>query len=148
MTQTPTLTGQDIGQAHYATRAVLERVLADLGLGFNQSVALNVLAGNGSRMSENDLVARLVHGLKIAEPVVRDGLSVAVDQGLIARTLEADAGPEVAMTEAGTTLHRQVNAAIAQITKRLYGGLPAEELAVAHRLLVTVTERANAELAG
>jgi hypothetical protein len=148
MTQTPTLTGQDIGQAHYATRAVLERVLADLGLGFHQSVALNQLAGNGSRMSENDLVARLVHGLKIAEPVARDGLTAAIDQGLIARTPEAGAEPELVMTAAGKELHRRVNAAITQITQRLYGGLPAEDLAVAHRLLVTVTERANAELAG
>jgi hypothetical protein len=44
MTQTPTLTSQDIGQAEKATRAVLGRFLAQTGTGFHGWVILNVLS--------------------------------------------------------------------------------------------------------
>ena len=41
----------------------------------------------------------------------------------------------------------QIQGGIGQVTQRLYGGLPESDLAIAHRVLATVTERANAELA-
>ena len=40
--QTPTLTGQDIGQAERATRALLDAVLAETETTFHQSVVLNL----------------------------------------------------------------------------------------------------------
>jgi hypothetical protein len=36
---------------------------------------------------------------------------------------------------------------VGEVTARLYGGLPEADLATAHRVLATVTERANEELA-
>jgi DNA-binding MarR family transcriptional regulator len=147
MTQTPTLTGQDIGRAHHATRAVLERRLAATGTAFEDWVVLNIVGGNGLEIEVDDVVRQVVLGLKISETAVQQILSSVLRQGLISRTTS---GPStrVALTEAGTARFDDVRGSIAQITERLYGGLPAEDLAVAHRLLVTVTERANAELAG
>jgi DNA-binding MarR family transcriptional regulator len=141
---TQTLTGQDIGQAAIATRAVLNRVLAGFDIAFEQSVILNLLGRNESPMTDDDLVARVVHGLKIAEPAAREVLATLLDRGLAERTED---GGQLALTSSGTERFEQITGAIGQITERLYGGLPPEELAVAHRMLTTVTARANAELA-
>jgi DNA-binding MarR family transcriptional regulator len=146
MTTTPTLTGQDIGQAHYATRAVLEQVLAQAGLGFAASVALNMVGRKGSAVDENDLRTRVVHGLKVDESTADSALADLLDQGLVTRTPPTAANPQITLTPTGTTRWQEVQHGIAQITQRLYGGLPAEDLAVAHRILTTVTVRANAEL--
>jgi DNA-binding MarR family transcriptional regulator len=138
-----TLTGQDIGQAHYATRAVLDRVLSDAGLGFNQWVALNLLGSNGSPMKTGDLRARLVQGLKITMDAASEATAAVLDRGLVVPA----AADDLALTPAGAAVFQEVTAAIAGITERLYGGLPTEDLVIAHRLLTTVTARANAELA-
>jgi DNA-binding MarR family transcriptional regulator len=147
MTQTPTLTGQDIGRAHHATRAVLERRLAATGTPFEAWIVLNIVGDNGPEIEVDDVVRRVVLGLKITETAVQQILSGLLGQGLISRTTSGPS-PRVALTEVGTARFDDIRGSIAQITERLYGGLPAEDLAVAHRLLVTVTERANAELAG
>src|SRR4051794_26820345 len=117
---TQTLTGQDIGQAHHATRAVLQRVLAGTGTEFNQWVTLNVLGSNGSALGEDELVARVGNGLKIAEAGARDLLTELLDQGLVIRTATrtASAGPaQLELTTAGTARFDQVKAAIAQISE-------------------------------
>jgi DNA-binding MarR family transcriptional regulator len=56
-------------------------------------------------------------------------------------------GSVVELTPAGRDLHRRVSAGIAAVTPELYGGIPQEDLATAHRVLRTVTARANAYLA-
>ena len=144
MTQTPTLNGQDIGQAHRATRALLERRLAATGTEFNGWVTLNVLGSQGPILAEDDLVSRVVQGLKVDDVVVRDVVTQLLDQGLIDRT--SDGVPQISLTASGIDLSDHVKETIAQITERLYGGLPVEELAIAHRILAAVTARANAEL--
>jgi hypothetical protein len=140
---TQTLTGQDIGQAHHATRAVLERVLTAAGLGFKEWVVVNTLGGNDSGMTTDDVSARVGHGLKITEDAARIVLTGVQDRDLVTRP-----PGRLELTTAGALLFQRVTEAIAGITERLYGGLPAEELVIAHRLLATVTARANAELGG
>jgi hypothetical protein len=54
----------------------------------------------------------------------------------------------VKLTDSGQLLHSQIRAAVIPITERMWGDLPAEDLATAGRVLSTVLERANAELAG
>lgn len=44
-------------------------------------------------------------------------------------------------------MSRRISAANAEIVQRLWGDLPAGDLATAGRVLAIVTERANAELA-
>jgi hypothetical protein len=133
-----TLTGQDIGQAHFATRAVLERLLAGAGLGFAGSLVLNLLAAGP--VAERQVVERIAGGIKVPEGEARAAVAEVVAGGLVV------AGPELALTPAGAAKQAYVRAGTAEIVDRLYGGLPAEDLATARRVLNTVTERANAEL--
>jgi hypothetical protein len=53
----------------------------------------------------------------------------------------------VTVSDAGAQLHTQIRAANNELTTRLWDDLSAEELATAARVLGTVLERANAELA-
>jgi hypothetical protein len=147
MTQTPTLNGQDIGQAEHATRAVLDRLLARTGTQFHGWVILNQLAAAGGTLGEDDLTGRITHGLKIGADVVHAAAAELAWPGLISRAPAAAGGTQVALTPAGTARFEQIQGGIGQVTQLLYGGLPEADLAIAHRVLATVTERANAELA-
>ncbi|MER7722736.1 hypothetical protein [Streptomyces sp. NPDC096323] len=145
MTAAPTVNGQVIGQAHYATRAVLEGLLAATGTSFQESVALNATADNGGSIERHRLVERMTSTLKTDAPTVETVLTGLVTRGL----LEEQPGDvaRLAHTAAGSALHRTHRAGIAEITTRLYADLPAEDLAAAARVLTEVTARANAVLA-
>jgi hypothetical protein len=138
----PTLTGQDIGAASRATGALFQRLLARIGTEFNGWVMLNVLATNGASLTREDLVNRVAQGLKIDAGEAADSLDKIAHSGLV-----RDVDGAVALTNAGTGRYKEISDGAGAIAQRLYGDLPAEDLAAAHRILVEVTERANAELA-
>ena len=145
MTNPPAVTGQAIGEAAKATNAVLETLLAEVRTSFLSWVALNVLTTAGPVMPQDALVQRMSGGLNVgAEPVLTtlDELEVA---RLVTRSDDADAAVE--LTADGLALHRRIRAGIDQITERLYGDLPRDDLATTGRILATVTQRANAVLA-
>jgi len=142
MTDAPTLTGQDIGAAARATGALLDRVLSPRGVDFQTSVVLNVLSANGSSLDRDQVVDRVVFGLKVDPTSVSATLAEMLHSGLLS---EVDGS--VSLTPAGTNMFGEIREGIGAIARRIYGGLPADDLAVAHRVLVAVTERANAELA-
>ncbi|OEJ27882.1 hypothetical protein AR457_28850 [Streptomyces agglomeratus] len=144
MSATPNVNGQVIGQAHYATRAVLERQLARTGTTFHESVALNVLADSGAGVDRGHLVGRMTATLKID-----DATALATVARLTGSALaEAVPGDEcrIRLTDAGQELNRSIRTAVGEITARLYEGFEPEEMAVAGRLLTVLTARANAEL--
>ncbi len=145
MTQVPTLTGQDIGQAEKATRAVLDRHLARTGTSFHCWVALNLLGTAGPAIPEGELAGRMSYGLKISETAARSAIGELAAQELVTRT--GGAVLQVALTSAGAARFRQIQDGLTEITRHIYGDLPAADLAVAHRVLAGVTERANAVLA-
>ncbi|MGC4877808.1 hypothetical protein ACLQ26_16310 [Micromonospora sp. DT43] len=140
MSTTPTLTGQAIGQAHYATRALLERAVAPLGVSFGQVLALNVLASGPVEPAH--LVRRITSTLKVDEPAVREVIASLVDADL-AHLDEAS----VRLTDSGRATQARIADAVAGITARLYGDIPADEASAAARVLTLITQRANAELA-
>jgi hypothetical protein len=142
MTTTPALNGQIIGMTHYATRALLDRVLRSVEMTFEQSVVLNLAASANPPMAREQIVSRATSGLKVG-----DDVAIAALDGLVASGL-VSVGDEVAITDAGADRQRLIRGEIDTITARLYGDLPAEDLATAGRVLTTVTERANAMLAG
>jgi DNA-binding MarR family transcriptional regulator len=142
MTDAPTLTGQDIGTAARATGAVLDRLLSATGTDFQSWVVLNQVGSNSPAIDRDQLVARVVSGLKVDAASVSASLAGLVHSGLVS---EVDGS--VSLTPTGTERFDGIRESIGGITRRIYGGLPADELAVAHRVLATVTERANAELA-
>ncbi|MFG2479550.1 MarR family winged helix-turn-helix transcriptional regulator [Streptomyces fagopyri] len=141
---TPPVNGQVIGLAHYASRAVLDTVLARTGTTFNQSVALRVVSEQGGTVERARLVARLAGALKIEDPVARRTVDEMTALGLVA---EPAAG-QVSLTERGGELFERIRTGGSEIAARLYAGIPAEDLATAGRVLALVTERADAELAG
>jgi len=145
MSDTSTLTGQDIGQAERATRAVLDALLAETDTTFHQWVVLNLLTDAASPVELDRLVQRLTHGLKIDEPTALGAVDGVIAKGLVSRSGDP---VRLALTPTGDTRFRAVRQGIDQITHRLYDDLPPEDLATAHRILAIVTERANAELAG
>ena len=147
MTSTPTLNGQDIGQAESAVRAVLNRLLARTGTPFHGWVILNLLGRSGGVLGEDELTGQVVHGLKIGEDAVRAAAAALAGQGLVSRAPRPGEGTQLALTAAGATRFEEIQSGIGEVTARLYGGLPEADLATAHRVLATVTERANAELA-
>ncbi|MEU7918372.1 MarR family winged helix-turn-helix transcriptional regulator [Micromonospora zamorensis] len=143
MSTVPTLNGQVIGQAHYATRALLEQAVAPLGLSFGQVLALNVLAAGPVERAQ--LVHRVTSTLKIDESAVREVTDALVDADLA----QVDGpAPHIRLTDTGHATQARVADAVAGITARLYGDIPADELAAAARVLTLVTQRANDELAG
>ncbi|MGX1882165.1 hypothetical protein [Streptomyces sp. NPDC055287] len=145
MSAAPTVNGQIIGQAHYATRAVLERHLARTGTTFHQALALNATADSGAGIDRGRLVGRMTGTLKID-----DATALATIAELTASVLvEAVPGDEcrIRLTDAGQELHRSIRTAVGEITARLYDGFEPDEMAAAGRLLTALTARANAELA-
>ncbi|WP_405682840.1 hypothetical protein [Streptomyces sp. NBC_00057] len=146
MPVTPTVNGQVIGQAHYATRAVLERLLATTGTTFHQSVALNVIADTGESIERGRLVDRMTGTLKIDAEAAEATVAELSAAGLLEEVPGSTA--RVGLTPAGRDRQHAHRAGIADITARLYADLPAEDLAAAGRVLTEVTARANAVLAG
>jgi hypothetical protein len=61
--------------------------------------------------------------------------------------LTESSGGRIALTPAGVSRHEAIRAGIADLTRTLYGNFAPEDLAVAGRVLTTLTERANALLA-
>ena len=82
MTDTPTLTGVDIGEAQRAVGAVLDSVLAETGTPFVTWVALNILA-TAPPATRDELVTRMVAGLKRDRASVDSTLASAEAAGLL-----------------------------------------------------------------
>ncbi|MEU6976165.1 MULTISPECIES: MarR family transcriptional regulator [unclassified Streptomyces] len=141
----PTTNGRVIALAHYAARAVLESVLTRHGATFHQSVTLKSVLLAGGSVAPDRLVADVINSLKIEESAVRE----VVAEMTASKLLEPDpADPtRLHLTPTGRELLDTTSAETAEISARLYAGIPAEDLAVAGRVLTLVTERANAELA-
>jgi len=147
MTTTPTLNGQDIGQAESAVRALLNRLLARTGTQFHGWVILSLLGRGSGSLGEEELTGQIVHGLKIGEDAVHAAAAELAWHGLISRVTQMGEGAQLTLTAAGAARFDQIQDGISEVTARLYGGLPETDLTIAHRVLATVTERANAELA-
>ncbi|MBM0276110.1 hypothetical protein [Micromonospora tarensis] len=143
MSTAPTLNGQVIGQAHYATRALLERAVAPLGLTFGQLLALNALAAGPVERAH--LTHRITSTLKVDAPAVHEVIGELVDADLA----QVDGpAPQVRLTHAGHATQARAAVAVAGITTQLYGDIPTDEADTAARVLTRITQRANAELAG
>ncbi|MEU4264472.1 hypothetical protein ACYCCF_28140 [Streptomyces argenteolus] len=139
---TTTVDGRIIGQAHYATRALLESLLARSGTTFHQAVALNATADSGGTTERARLTDRMTGTLKTDAETAGAAIDSLVADGLL-----ADAGSRLELTASGRALQDGIRTGTAGITARLYADLPAEDLAAAGRVLTVVTERANAALA-
>lgn len=131
------LNGQMIGIAYHAIAAVRDRLLAASDLTFHQSVALKSVADG---LDRDGAVDRMTATLKIDGSQAHALLDELADAGLLD-------GARTSVTDKGARIQRELTDAVAELTERLYGGLPAAEREVAARALAHVTARADAELA-
>ncbi|MEU8990856.1 MarR family transcriptional regulator [Streptomyces sp. NPDC048558] len=142
-TTTPLLDPRVIALAHYASRALLERVLARHGATFQQSVTLRLVNVADGPVERDHLVDGVVGALKIDAAEAHS----VVDELIAAQLLAPQEPSRVRITDAGRELHERTSAETAPISARVYADLPTEDLAAAGRVLTLITERANAELA-
>jgi hypothetical protein len=146
MSTYPILSTRVIGQAEKTLNAILGRQLAGTGLTEPQWVILTLAVTGGGGAERDRFTSMVADALKIseAEAEVRVGDMVTAQQLTI-----TGQGSAVTVTVTGTArqLHSRIRTAVTEITQRLWGDLPAGDLATAGRVLAIITERANAELA-
>lgn len=141
-TTAPAADARLLGLAHYAARGVLEHVLAEHGLTFQQQTALRAALTADAPQTPDDLVAQVHTSLKAAPADIRTTL----DQLLADQLLVVD-GPHLRPTDAARALMAAVATETAPVSARIWAGIPADDLAAAGRVLTLVLQRANAELA-
>jgi hypothetical protein len=142
---TPTFSTQLIGQTEKTLNAILDRLLAGTGMTEPQWVTLTLAVRSGGPIEQGPFVSRVAGSLKIGDAQARTLLDELAWAGLI-EAPDAD-GSHVRVTDAGSQVHARIRGEVGEITERMWGDLPGEDLAVAARVLSTVLERANAELA-
>ena len=144
-TNTP-FSPQLLGQTEKTLNAILDRELAATGLTEPEWVTLVLTVAIGETIERDQLIGRVADAVKVGEAEAQ----TRVDKLTVAGLLQVGDGENspVQVTDAGRHLHGQIRGAIAPITERLWGDLPAVDLATAGRVLSTVLARANAELTG
>ena len=144
MSTYPALSTRVIGQAEKTLGAILDRQLAGTGLTEPQWVILTLAVTSGGTAGRDQFTRMVAGALKISETEAGARVGDMAATQLLQVTGEV---PTVTATGAARRLHSRISAAITQITQRLWGDLPAGDLATAGRVLAIITERANAELA-
>jgi DNA-binding MarR family transcriptional regulator len=142
-TTTPLVDPRVIALAHYAGRALLERVLARHDATFQQSATLRLVAVADGPVERDHVVDGVVGALKIDAAEAHS----VVDELIAAELLAPQEPSQVRITDAGRELYATTSAETAPITARIYAGIPTEDLAAAGRVLTLINERADAELA-
>ena len=140
----PALTGQDIGEAEGALRALLDEILAGTGTTSTEYIALRVLALRGPwdpPAALHDFLAAQ-RQLRLDPPAVTGLLDGLAARGLV-RGVARDGTAPAELTPSGAALHTSLTSAITETTGRLYGDFAPGELATVHRVLAELVERAN-----
>jgi hypothetical protein len=146
MTAPPTFGAPIIGQTEKALNAILHRQLAGTGLTEPQWVTLTLTVASGGTVDRDQLIGRVTGALKVSESEAQARITELAAAQLL-QAPDGDGSP-VKPTDAGQQLHGQIRTAVTQITQRLWGDLPAEDLATAGRVLSTALARANARAGG
>jgi len=139
-----TFSAQLLGQTEKAANAILERLLAEPGLTEPQWITLSIAVMSGGSLDRDRLIERVAGAAKFSEAEAQARVGELADAQLL-RLADDERGP-VTLTEAGQQLHAQIRTTVSQVTQRLWGDLPIEDLETAGRVLTTVLARANAEL--
>ena len=134
-----------IDQTEKALNAILRLQLAGTGLSEQQWVTLSLIVAAGGTVDGDELTGRVAGVLKVSNAHARGRITELAAAQLLQPA--ANDGSRAKLSDAGLRLHRQVGTAVSGITERLWGDLAAEDIATAGRILSTVLERANAELA-
>jgi DNA-binding MarR family transcriptional regulator len=145
MSMSATFSAQLLGQTEKAANAILERLLAEPGLTEPQWVILSITVMSGGTLDRHRLIEQAAAAAKFSEAEAQARITELADAQLL--HVPDDELTPVKLTDVGQQLHTEIRAAVSQITQRLWGDLPVEDLEAAGRVLSTVLARANAELA-
>jgi hypothetical protein len=144
MSTTPMFSAQLLGETEKAANAILDRLLAGPGLTEPQWVTLSISVMSGGTVDHRQLIDRVAGALKVNKAQAHARIAELAEAQLL--HVPDDERAPVTLTNAGDQLHTRIRAAVTQITQRLWGDVPVEDLATAGRVLSTVLARANAEL--
>jgi hypothetical protein len=144
MSSAPTFGTQLIGQTEKALNAILDEQLAGTGLTEPQWVTLTIAVMSRGTIDHAAFISHVADALKISHSEAQARIDELAATHLL--ELPQDDSSPVAVTEAGSQLHGRIRTSVTEITQRLWGDLPADDLTVAGRVLGTVLTRANAEL--
>ena len=135
---------QLIGQTEKTLNAILTRQLTGTNLTEPQWVTLTLAVIGGGSFDRGELLTRVAGALKVSDAEAQ----ARIAELAAAKLLDApdEQGSPITVTDAGKDQHARIRGAVTEITGRLWGDLPAEDLATAGRVLAIVLERANAEL--
>lgn len=136
---------QLIGQTEKTLNAILGRLLAGTDITEPQWVTLTVAVMSGGSVPAAQFASRVAGALKVGGDDARTRIDELANAQLI--ELRQTDEEEASVTDAGRELHADIRGQVTEITQRLWGDLSADDLATAGRVLSTVLERANAELA-
>jgi DNA-binding MarR family transcriptional regulator len=136
---------QRISQTEKALQAVLDQHLTEAGITFMQWVILTFLARQGAFLQQDSLMREIASVLKSDATTVWAALNTLNIRGLVYSSPESDG--RISLTAEGTLHFQNLRQRIEDITERLAADVPANDLAITYRVLDTITERANAELA-
>ncbi|MQY33992.1 hypothetical protein SRB17_19580 [Streptomyces sp. RB17] len=139
----PLVDPRTIALAHYAARAVLERVLAPYGTTFLQNVTLRLVAVADGPVERAALIDGVTDAVKVDAADAHETIEELIAAGL----LVVAEGSRMDITDAGRELYAKAATETAPLTARIYAGISEEDRAVTGRVLSLITERANAELA-
>jgi DNA-binding MarR family transcriptional regulator len=144
MASATTFTPQVLGETEKALNAILIRELTASDLTEHQWIAMQLTTAGGGTVAHEQLVGRLAGALKRGTSDAETRVDELVTAGLL--TYVDDHGDGlVRVTETGRQVHGRIRATVADITGRLWGDLPQDDLDVTGRTLATILERANAE---
>jgi hypothetical protein len=139
-TAAPAFGAQVIGQTENALNAILERQPAGTGITGAQWVTLTLAVLGGGALTAEMLTWRALTALKVDAATAAAHVAELTAAGLLHTTPDGT----VEATDRGAAEWTRVRGGIAGITERLWGDLPAEDLATADRVLGVVRARANA----
>ncbi|MFE3989959.1 hypothetical protein ACFXPR_36255 [Nocardia tengchongensis] len=142
-TTAPTLNPAIIGQAEKHHTAILTRALSGTTLNEQRWITLNQALAAAGPVERSAHIAQVAAMTQWEPTTVADAVTALVEGGLLAE-LSAD---QVEITEAGRGMVGRVRADAGKILGPAYGAVSAEELAIAARVLVTITARMSEELA-
>jgi DNA-binding MarR family transcriptional regulator len=141
LSSAPPLT-QFIGRTERTLKTLMDRVLTSTGGTFHQWVALNFTAVNGESIDRPQLVARLTGALQIDDAAADAAIAELLAEGLLTESESA-----VAFSDAGRERYARTRDAIDKTTAPLFADIPADDEATTRRVLTTIAERADTQLA-
>jgi DNA-binding MarR family transcriptional regulator len=145
--QAQPVNGQDINLAARATRKALDVLLAEEGTTFPPFGIVNTLVTRGGAMDLPALVDFIGTALELDGLTVRLLLHGLIERSLVRQSVSPDGNIVIELTPEGRLEHQRLSSRASEVTAELYRDLDPEDLAITRRVLVTLTERANARIA-